>query len=245
MQQALRAGRVSSARGKLANAAAVAGTHAARRAAASAGRRASIFKALHDCVIEKGYAATSLADVARTAGMSPSHLLYYFAGKEAILARYFALMTRRITERLDTFRTEDPRRQIDLVATLFFASKGISKSEIGFMLECFGVAVHDKEIQREKTELDRFCKAYLRELFERFPRRLADPVNTAEVAYALLVGLRTATYFDERLAPEHALELFRTHMLYLAESAPRARNARRAAPAAVRARRRNGKAAPD
>ena len=48
-------------------------------------RRSRILRALHDCVIEKGYAKTTLADVARVAGMSSSHLLYYFRGKDAIL----------------------------------------------------------------------------------------------------------------------------------------------------------------
>jgi len=188
------------------------------RTTSSGMRRESIFMALHDCIIEKGYAATSLADVAQRAGMSPSHLLYYFPGKGAILARYFAHMAGRIIERLDSLRGDTPRQQIDLLATLFFASKGITKSEIGFMLECFGVAVHDKELQREKVELDRFCKAYLRELFEKLPGGPANPAETAEVAYALLVGLRTAAYFDEHLSPQQALEIFRAQMLGLAES---------------------------
>ena len=53
-------------------------------------RRRRIFKSLHDCIIRKGYVKTSLADIADGAGMSPSHLLYYFNGKEDILEQYFA-----------------------------------------------------------------------------------------------------------------------------------------------------------
>ena len=48
-----------------------------------------ILDALHDCVIKKGYAKTTLADIADTAGMYPSHLLYYYNGKEAVLHHFF------------------------------------------------------------------------------------------------------------------------------------------------------------
>jgi len=188
------------------------------RQAAAGRRRDNIFMALHDCIIDQGYARTSLADIARTAGMSPSHLLYYFPGKDAILGQYFAHVTNRIVSRLNSFRTETPDRQIQLLATLFFAGQGITKAEIGFMLECFGVAVHDPELRRQKTELDRYCKAYMRDLFELSPCGPAKAAESAEVAYALLVGLRTAAYFDERLGPQQALEIFRGEMLSIANS---------------------------
>jgi AcrR family transcriptional regulator len=179
-------------------------------------RRQVILTALHDCVLAQGYANTTLAKVARAAGMSPSHLLYYFAGTDAILAHYFANVGQRIIERLNGFRFETPERQIQLLAELFFAGKGITKSEIGFMLECFGVAVHDKQLHREKTALDRACKDYLQQLFEQSPCGPANARNSAELAYAILVGLRTAAYFDERLAPHKARRLFHVEMMHLA-----------------------------
>lgn len=191
---------------------------AVSRDSISGKRRERIFSALRECIIEKGYAATSLADIARAAGMSPSHLLYYFPGKETILASYFSKVMSRIIERLESFRGESPERQIELLATLFFAGKGVTKSEVGFMLECFGVAVHDKDLQLEKAELDKFCKGYLRELFEKFPNGPAKPDEAAEVAYAMLVGLRTAVYFDERLGVQQAHEIFRSHVMGLAET---------------------------
>ena len=183
-------------------------------------RRRAILEALHHCVIEKGYPKTTLADVARAACMSPSHLLYYFPGTDAILFHYFANVARRIGERLEDFRTETPERQIHLLTELFFAAKGITKSEIGFMLECFGVAVHDKRLHGEKAELDRFCKAYLKQLFEKSPCGASRARDSAEVAYAMLVGLRTAAYFDEQLGPRHARRLFHAEMLNLANLRP-------------------------
>jgi len=179
-------------------------------------RRARILAAFHDCIIDKGYAKTTLRDVARTADMSASHLLYYFAGKDTMLEHYFENVAQRIVERIDSFTGESPEQQIELLADLFFAGKGITRSEIGFMLECFGVAVHDTQIRSDKTKLDRFCKKYLKELFKQSPGGASNAKAYAEISYAMLIGLRTAAYFDQRLGLPRARKLFRNQMLSLA-----------------------------
>lgn len=181
-------------------------------------RRKLIMKALHDCIIDKGYAKTSLADIAQVADMYPSHLLYYYKGKDAILEHYFQNVSDRILERIDKFHTEDPKRQIDMLSELFFGGKGITKSEIGFMLECFGVAVHHTELRRDKTDLDEKCKTYLCDLFKQTPGGglISGAKDSAELAYASLIGLRSAVYFDEDINLADAHRLFRTTMLNLA-----------------------------
>jgi len=175
-------------------------------------RRARILAAFHDCIIEKGYAKTTLRDVARTAGISASHLLYYFSGKDAILEHYFEDVAFRIMARIESFASNDPARQIELLSDLFFAGKGITRSEIGFMLECFGVAVHDKKLRKDKKKLDRFCKNYLAALFRQLPAGPAKAEVHAEVAYAVLIGLRTAAYFDKRVQLPAARQLFNEEM---------------------------------
>ena len=180
-------------------------------------RRVRILAAFHDCIISKGYSKTTLRDVAKAADMSASHLLYYFPGKDTMLEHYFENVAQRIVERIESFRTESPQQQIDFLADLFFAGKGITRSEIGFMLECFGVAVHDKPIRRDKKKLDRFCKSYLQELFERSPSGPDSAEAYAELSYAMLIGLRTAAYFDKRLGIPKARQLFRNEMMNMAD----------------------------
>jgi hypothetical protein len=90
------------------------------------------------------------------------------------------------------------------------------------MLECFGVAVHDKKLHSEKAELDRQFKVYLQGLFETASPEFADRAeDSAELAYALLMGLLTAAYFDERLGLPQAQRLFRSSMLRLADPGQR------------------------
>ena len=179
-------------------------------------RRARIMAAFHDGIIAKGYAKTTLRDVARTAGMTSSHLLYYFSGKDTLLEYYFDNVAQRIVVRIESFTTEIPERQFEQLVDLFFAGKGITRSEIGFMLECFGVAVHDSQLRDKKSELDRFCKAYLSELFAQSPCGASRAIDYAEISYAMLIGLRTAAYFDKRLGLPRARGLFYDEMLNLA-----------------------------
>lgn len=51
----------------------------------TAKRREAIVEALRVSMVKKGYAKTSLVDIAKTAELSPSHVLYYFRDKEAVL----------------------------------------------------------------------------------------------------------------------------------------------------------------
>jgi hypothetical protein len=59
-------------------------------------------------------------------------------------------------------------------------------------------------------------------MFERSPCGPAGARDAAEVGYAMLVGLRTAAFFDERLGPQKALEIFRTEIAKLADPQRRA-----------------------
>jgi len=180
-------------------------------------RRARILTALHDCIIAQGYSKTTLRDVAKAAGMSASHLLYYFSGKDAILETFFQNVADLLLERIEGFRNLSPEQQVDQLADLFFAGKGLTRSEIGFMLECFGVAVHDQRLRQMKAHLDRQCKAYLQDLFDALDGdRSRSAEDAAEIAYAVLIGLRTAAYFDPQVELPNARRLFHSSILRLA-----------------------------
>jgi AcrR family transcriptional regulator len=180
-----------------------------RRDSRGVQRRRRIFKSLHDCIIQKGYVKTTLADIAEGAGMSASHLLYYFKGKEAILEQYFEAVSVRFLEQITEFGKEPPRDRIRLIADFWFKGESGNKMEIGFMLECFGAAVHDDVLKVTKAEFDLHCKELLSEIFESEPSSfIPDSGDSAEIAYALMIGLRSAVYFDDDIELEGAHKLF-------------------------------------
>lgn len=177
-------------------------------------RRRKIFKSLHDCIIRKGYVKTTLADIAEGAGMSASHLLYYFKGKEDILEQYFQSVSVRFLERIETFNGPGTEEQIDLLADFWFKGEASTRQEIGFMLECFGVAVNDDVLKVTKADFDRRCKAYLNELLQGAGGSLfTSSRDAAELAYSMMIGLRSAVFFDDDLTLEEAHRLFRDALM--------------------------------
>jgi len=172
-------------------------------------RRRRIFKSLHDCILARGYVKTSLADIAEGANMSASHLLYYFKGKEAILEQYFERVSERFLARIDAFSELPPREQILSLADFWFKGEDSTRKEIGFMLECFGAAVNDSVLQKTKADFDVRCKAYLAEIFRQAPAVvMGNPRDAAEISYSVMIGLRSAVYFDDDVDLADAHRLF-------------------------------------
>lgn len=172
-------------------------------------RRRKIFRALHDCIIARGYSNTTLGDIASQAGMSPSHLLYYFPGKERILEDYFADVAEWFLQRIEDIAGQPREDQVELWARLWFGHSEAAHEDIGFMLECFGAAVHDGAMRQTKARFDTACKGHLEALF--CAERLRAPMSTreaAEISYALLIGLRSSVYFDAAMSAAIASRCF-------------------------------------
>lgn len=177
-------------------------------------RRRLIFKSLHDCILTQGYVKTTLADIAKGAGMYPSHLLYYFKGKEAILEQYFENVSESFLEKIDSFSTQESREQIQSLTDFWFKGETSTVKEIGFMLECFGAAVNDEALKSTKREFDERCKDYLEKIFCACPSTFIDNnKDAAEIAYSLMIGLRSAVYFDSDIDQDDAHRLFLSTIL--------------------------------
>tara|TARA_R110002110_G_scaffold76898_1_gene202260 strand:- start:191 stop:847 length:657 start_codon:yes stop_codon:yes gene_type:complete len=182
---------------------------APRRDSRGEKRRRRIYKSLHDCIINKGYVKTTLADIAEGADMTASHLLYYFNGKEAILEQYFANVSVRFLEKIESFSQHPPQQQVQLLADFWFRGETSTRLEIGFMLECFGAAVNDDVLRITKADFDNRCKAHLVDIFCAAPALVLDDASdSAEIAYSMMIGLRSAVYFDEDISLERAHRLF-------------------------------------
>ena len=189
-------------------------SNAGRRDSRGDQRRRRIFKSLHDCILAQGYVKTTLADVAKGADMSASHLLYYFKGKEDILEQYFENVSVRFLEKLDEFSHQPPGEQAQSLADFWFKGEAGTVKEIGFMLECFGAAVNDHVLRVTKAEFDERCKGYLVQIFNECPRVFMDSSkDAAEIAYGLMIGLRSAVYFDSDIDLPDAHRLFLGTML--------------------------------
>lgn len=180
-------------------------------------RRERIVAALCERMLARGFAATSLAEVARAAHMTPSHLLYYFKDKEEVLNSCFESVTAQIMEGLAALDRLAPAERLDGVADFFFGGKLLEKNDLGITLEFFGLAVHDKSLHATKAQFDRIVKGWLAHLFAACGCRPGStPEDAAESAYATIVGLSTSSFFDERLGLPRARALLRDSLYNLA-----------------------------
>jgi AcrR family transcriptional regulator len=173
-------------------------------------RRGAIANALYRCIREKGFANTSLKDIADQAEMTPSHVAYYFENKASILEYYGAAICRRNTAEFPSLDEPDPDRLIDQISTFCMGEGQMSAGLLGVIQELTGLAVHDPNLHTIKAEHAVVWREYLEAFFER-----AKPIpglssrEAAHLAHATLIGLNTNTLFDRELDRELARRLFR------------------------------------
>lgn len=189
-------------------------------------RRCATIAALHRLILEKGYAGTTLTDLARAAGMSVSHLLYYFPGKEAVLEELCRQICSAILAEITSHRDDLPEERIHvLVDHVFTTGTVTTRSDLGIALELIALSLHKPGLRQILLEYNRAIMDYLTDLFEKVPRAPElDAAEAAEIAGAVWMGLFTDSFYDERLTVSRARRLFRQTLLRLAGlGAPSAR----------------------
>jgi len=180
-------------------------------------RRDRIAAGLDRCIRKRGYAASTLSEIAAAAGMSPSHVHYYFDGKAAILAYLFENLCDSLLEEVRPLANNPPLDQINAVARFFFGDPRTSPEMVGVYLEIFGVAVHSDRIRATKTRWDREMRRYFEQLFAQTHRSESLSAEAAaDLAFALLMGLRTTAYFEVSGNLQRSQELFRGELMRLA-----------------------------
>lgn len=169
-------------------------------------RRETITAALHRCIRKTGYHETSLTDIAAGAGMSPSHVLYYFDGKAAILAELFENMADQLRGAVLETEALGSEARIAALAELFFGADGANQENLAIFLEIFGIAVRDERIRGIKSDWDATVRTSFTVLFAK--AGAADEAEASEQALASLIGLATCAYFSPDQQFTRAKRLF-------------------------------------
>ena len=73
--------------------------------------------------------------------------------------------------------------------------------------------MNDDVLRITKADFDLRCKQFLCEIFDEAPALfMPSAKGAAELAYAMMIGLRSAVYFDDDIDLDGAYELFLTTM---------------------------------
>ena len=182
------------------------------------GRREAIVAALVTCVLKQGYAQVTLTEVAAEAGMSVSHLLYYFPGKEAIMIALCDQIQERALSALFQQDDESPEAGINRLARNMFAQRSDAG---GITREIKALAMHRPEFRSYLAESRRIRHENLRHLFARTPRAVGiSPDEAAIFAGAIWDGLLDSVEFSGNLTDAKAEALFRMALDALAGLPP-------------------------
>ncbi len=180
-------------------------------------RRVLIANAMDNCIRDKGYAATTLTDIAVKAAMSPSHIRYYFDGKEEILEFYLEATCDEITREISAIARRTPAQWLDDFTAYFFGNPAMTREAIAVLVEVFAAAVHNPKLARIKVRYDDF----IRKIFLEFFRwaGCAEGVTPADAAYmaaALESGIKFNAVFQKDFSREKAAKTFLAEMRRMA-----------------------------
>jgi AcrR family transcriptional regulator len=168
--------------------------------------RDHIAKALYHCVCKEGYAFITLNTLAMEAGISASHLRYYFEGKEAVLEYYVEQLCNKLRSELDALQGLPPAQLIDGLADFHFGSK-VSRQRLGVMHEIFALTLHHTRMRQLKAQYDQYLRSLFSQIFARGPRGTTLE-SEARIGYALLEGFLQNAVFDETMKLSETRSLF-------------------------------------
>ncbi len=164
--------------------------NAVRRAGADDDRRRQLIEATIDTMADLGFAATSLAHIARRAGVSPGLVAHYFDDKEGLLEATLRAMSARLT-RASTRRlaaARDPRARIQAVIDSVLAPEEFDRRTCSVWLAFWGEVIHSRRLKRIQHVYEQRLLSNLRHAL----RRLMHPGHAAASALsiaALIDGL--------------------------------------------------------
>lgn len=191
----------------------------------SSERRAKIAHALEDCIRENGYAATSLTDIAIGARMSPSHIRYYFDGKEDILEFYLSQTCEEIMREISRIPRDSPEQWLRNFSAYFITNPTMTRASIAVLVEIFAAAVHNPKLAQIKMRYDEFIRGIFLEFFRW--SGCADGIAPAEAAYtawSIEIGMKFNAVFQTDFSREKARKVFLTEMRRMAGMTSPARN---------------------
>jgi len=153
-------------------------------------RKAQIVSAAAEMLSERGYANTRVIDIAKTAGTSPAAILYWFKGKDDLLAEALKLREQEFHDRY-TVKAEHKQSASQRMRVLIEAM--LHHYDWKLWMELSVLALRDKAAAAERDRIDRRWRAALRATIREGQRSgeftNADPDDVMFVLAALLDGL--------------------------------------------------------
>lgn len=165
----------------------------------------AILNAARTCLGERGYAATTIAEIAAEAGVSRGLLHYYFKSKENLLAQVVRASSEVHLDLVQSMFAQSETAD-DLAAGLTGALRAVVEGDptyINLALECWTVGRESPVVACELEDLYRqFREAFREGLAEAAARRVVAPKIPLDGLAALLVGITDGLVWQFLMQPE-------------------------------------------
>jgi AcrR family transcriptional regulator len=169
----------------------------------------AILEAARTCLGERGYSATTIAEIAAQAGVSRGLLHYYFKSKEELLAQVVRTSTEAQLEMMASMFAQSETAD-DLAAALVGILRAIVEGDptyINLALELWTLARESPLVARELEDLyRRFREAIQENLAEATARGVISPTIPLDGLAALLVGITDGFVWQFLINPELATD---------------------------------------
>src|SRR5690348_16702150 len=154
-------------------------------------RRSEIALAMDACVRDRGYSATSLTDIAVRAKMSPSHIRYYFDGKEEILEFYLERICEQIIHDIAAIPKTSPQQWLKEFTAYFITNPKMTRGTIATLVEIFAVSMHNPKLMKIKLHYDEFIRTTFTDFFRWAGTQVGlSPEDAAYRTWALEIGMK-------------------------------------------------------
>jgi AcrR family transcriptional regulator len=165
-------------------------------------------------MLAKGYAETSLSDLAEAVGMSVSHVLYYFDSKEAVLEELSRKINTRFLTNIIAPSEDSPEQRIMALVDHVFTGRGRPRQEYRLAAEMAALSVNRPKIRKLVIEFNEQLSDTLVAWFQQIPRPSGISAEDASVrTRAVLAGLTNNAQFNSRLGLGRLHRLFRLALL--------------------------------
>ena len=182
-------------------------------------RRSRIIRAVCRLIETKGAMPTSVSDIAREAGMTVPHLLYYFSSKEALFDEVYNSFSASLLSNItsDWSAELSAGKRCQLLADNMFLESADPALDSAIIFEMIAYAVHSRGFRLTQQQHTDKVANYLKDFFAQTPRT-ADfsSEESAVIICSLWIGILIVSFFYRPMTRKRARELFRRTMLHFA-----------------------------
>lgn len=178
-------------------------------------RRLQVLEAASDCFRRRGYHGAGMAEISKTAGMSPGHIYNYFDSKEAIIE---AIIERDMQEMFSVFngflQAEGPLLDVMLAGCPDGVDKHLDVEKSALKLEMISEAARNDKVAALLQDSDREARRLMKQLLQRegsLVRDLPDAELDARICvlFAMFGGLMIRRTLNPALTSDTVLMALR------------------------------------